>query len=179
MLRDNYNNLGRISIVNHWLLAALMIGMLVFGLVLEEMPRGAGKRELMGLHKSIGILILFLGMWRVGWRLVQAFPTPAGDSKNWEKRIAKIVHIVLLAGILLMPLSGYLMSSAGGKDINVFGLFVMPNITDSKALGDFSHSFHGYFPYFLIALIILHVAAAIKHHFISKDNTLKRMFGLN
>ena len=175
--KDTQKAFGRISIINHWTLAILMIGMLIFGLILEDMPR-ADKRELMPLHKSIGILILFLGLWRVGWRIICRFPERLPGLKAWEINAAKVAHSILLIGILLMPLSGYVMSEAGGRSVSFFGLFNMPELPNSKALKDFASNIHDIFGKFLMAIILLHIAAALKHHFVSKDATLKRMLGV-
>lgn len=178
MLKDSPKQYGTLSIINHWVLAALMIGMLALGLVIDDMPRGAEKLELMGWHKSFGILILFLGLWRIVWRIIHGFPLPIEDSKHWENLSAKIAHIVLLASIFLMPITGYIMSSAKDRTTEFFGLFTMPNITNSKWLGEIAHEFHEIFPTILMVIIIVHIGAALKHHFINKDHVLKRMLGI-
>ncbi|NND65577.1 MAG: hypothetical protein HKM24_06400, partial [Gammaproteobacteria bacterium] len=84
-LLDTEQRYGKISLLNHWLLAILMIGMLTFGVILADMPKSPDKGALIGIHKSIGILILVLGLWRVIWRVKHRFPQPAALLKRWEK----------------------------------------------------------------------------------------------
>ncbi|KMT66229.1 cytochrome b [Catenovulum maritimum] len=177
MWKDSQTSFGRISIINHWTLALLMIGMLIFGLVVEDMPRGPDKFEMIGLHKSVGVLVLFLGLWRIAWRIIQGFPSHVDGVLNWEKRVSKIVHIILLASILVMPLSGYVMSEAGGYEVSFFGLFSLPEIENSREIGGIAHEIHEIFGKVIMAVIIFHILGALKHHFVSKDRTLKRMLG--
>ena len=175
MLKDTVNAYGRISVINHWLLALLMIVMLALGLTFEQLDNGPLKSELRNWHKSLGMLVLLLGMWRVAWRIVQGFPEAAGAYLPWEKMLARAVHVFLLAMILIMPLSGYFMSTSTGRSINMFGLFEIGGLIQSKGVKDFAHSVHGFFPNLLIAIIVLHIGAALKHHFKDKDATLRRM----
>lgn len=167
---------GAISRFNHWITAAVMIGMIAFGLYLDDLPRES-KGALMGLHKSIGFTFLFFALWRVIMRVAQGFPPALGNMPKWQEMAAKAMHWALLAAILLMPVSGMLMSLYGDHAINVFGLFTIPGQGKVEAIGGPAHLIHGLLGKVLIALIILHVIAALKHHIFDKDATLARMTG--
>ena len=177
MLRDTAIKLGKISIFNHWLLALLMIAMLGFGLYLEEMPRSESKAELMDVHKSVGILVLMLGLWRISWRIAQGPLSRLSGIKTWEHHAAKAMHILLMVGIVVMPVSGWIMVETKGYNVSFFGLFNMPALAENPELHEFAETIHAVAAKILILAIVLHAAAAIKHHVINKNDTLKRMLG--
>lgn len=165
-----------VSRFNHWIIALAMIGMLAFGLYLEEfVPRGPEKGALINIHKAIGVLILIVGLWRVGWRLAQGFPDPAAPAPKWQEAMAKLTHWVLILGIIVMPVSGMMTSLFGGHDISVFSLFVIPGQEENRALSSAAGSVHAIVGKILIAFIALHILGALKHHLIDKDATLVRM----
>jgi cytochrome b561 len=169
---------GLVSRVNHWLFAAAMIFMLAFGFyVFEGMARGPDMRVMADLHKAIGVLILGVGLWRVGWRLVAGFPPEAGEAPRWQSRAAKAAHWTLLAAILVMPLSGLANSYFGGRAVDVFGLFAIPAGTKAPALAELAEGVHVAGAWALAAIVLAHVAGALKHHFIDRDDTLRRMVG--
>ena len=116
-----------LSRLNHWLIAVGMIGMIGFGLYLEnaEIAREA-KGQLMGLHKAFGVVFLIFALWRVGYRVLQGFPAPVSPMPNWQELAMKLVHWGLLVAVLAMPISGVLMSVYGGRAVEVFGLFTIP-----------------------------------------------------
>ncbi|WP_200832594.1 cytochrome b [Candidatus Halocynthiibacter alkanivorans] len=167
-----------VSRVNHWALALLIVGMLVFGFyVFEFVPRGPGKGALIGLHKSIGFVILVLGIWRVGWRLAQGFKRDTGTSPLWQHRVARAAHVLLLAGVIIMPLSGITGAYFSGRVTSVFGLFSLPVGEKTESLAEIAYGAHVIAAYSISFVLILHVAGALKHHFIDRDATLKRMLG--
>lgn len=170
---------GSISVANHWVTAVIFIGMLVFGFYLGY---GGLEREarapLMGWHKSIGTLFLVFVFWRIGWRLAQGFPKEVGLFPVWQRIAAKATHWLLLLSILIMPLSGVLMSIFRGRSVEVFGWFTIPPVTEDRTvIGNIAHDVHGIAPFAISLLIVLHIAAAVKHHVIDKDVTLLRMLG--
>ena len=167
---------GLTSRINHWVIAIAMIGMIGFGLYLEfgGLEREA-KGPLIGIHKSVGVLVLIFGLWRVSWRLKKGFPAPASSMPAWQETASKLAHWVLLAGIIVMPVSGLLGSLFGGRDVSVFGLFTLPAQAKIEWLHSFSGGVHGLFGKALAIIVVIHVVAALKHHFIDKDTTLSRM----
>ncbi|WP_298981825.1 cytochrome b [uncultured Roseibium sp.] len=165
-----------ISRFNHWIIAAAIIGMICFGFYLSEfVESGPGKGQMIGIHKAVGVLILIFGLWRVGYRLKQGFLDEASVMPDWQRLTAKLVHIVLLAGIIVMPISGIIGSYFGGRTTNVFGLFTIPAGKEIEALSGMGHWLHGAYGWLMVGALALHVAGALKHHLVDHDSTLTRM----
>ena len=161
----------------HWLLTILIIGMIVFGYCLDSIVDKPTKMFCIQLHKSIGLTILALMVMRLLWRWLNISPTLPKDMPLWERFVARLTHILLYVVVFMMPLSGWLASTASGYSPRFFWLFNVsaPGIANNKALGDFIFNFHVYGAYILIALLVLHILASLKHHFINKDDVLTRM----
>ncbi len=176
-MTDQKDRLSIQTIGLHWLLALAMIGMLAFGLILEDMPKGDTKTALMWWHKGLGVAILVLAVWRLGWRMNQGFPAALSHAPAWQETAATLAHWFLLLGTLFMPISGMLMSLSHNRSIDVLGLFTIPALGEIEALHDVSEAVHGLGGKLLIAAIILHVVGAIKHEAIDKDGTMARMAG--
>lgn len=165
-----------VSRINHWIMALAMIGMLSVGLFVAnvEIPKET-RGFLIGIHKAAGVLVLLYGAWRVAWRLGQGFPRPASVVPAWQARAAKLSHYGLLAGILLMPLTGLVGSLFRDRSVNFFNLFTIPPFGEIKILAAIGSNLHWIVGYLLVAMVVLHIAAALKHHFVDRDTTLARM----
>lgn len=175
-LKNTPDRYGFVTKMFHWIMAILIIMMLVMGLVMEDIEVLADKLWVYNLHKSLGVTILALATLRVIWHLISKTPAFVGGLKDWEKCAAKAVHYFLYFAMFAMPLSGWLMSSAGGRPVSVFGLFTLPDLIEaSKDMRHLTGDVHEYIAYALIAAIGAHFGAALKHHFIAKDRTLRRM----
>ncbi|MCV0426846.1 MAG: cytochrome b [Roseibium sp.] len=173
---NNLDTYDAVSRLNHWIVAIAMIGMLGFGLYLEN--SGLDRRTLFPLlqiHKALGVLVLIYGTWRVGYRLMQGFPAPLGNISAWQEVAAKAVHWILLASIIVMPLSGLVMSLAGGHDVGVFGLFTISSQGEFPAINSAASVAHGLGGKILLFTIVLHILGALKHRIIDRDATLSRM----
>lgn len=166
---------GVISKINHWVIAITMIGMLLSGLV---MAYGPFEREVVGAirdwHKPVGVLVLGYGLWRIFWRVMQGLPRPASIMPRWQTVIAKLTHLGLLATVLVMPLSGIIMSVFNGRDVIAFGMTI-PAQEKVEWIAAAGRGAHEYASFALIALLVLHIGGALKHHFINRDATLRRM----
>lgn len=176
-MRDTFEKFSHITISLHWIIAIGMIVMIAFGIYIEDLPRSPDKGELIGLHKSFGILIFVLAVIRIFWRIKNKFPTPISTLTKWQEIIAKLTHWVLIIGTVLMPISGVLMSVGGGHPIGFFGIELIAGGEKIEALGKVGHIMHGMGGNLMILFIMLHVAGAIKHQFIDKDGTISRMLG--
>ena len=160
----------------HWLVFALVVGMVALGWTMVPLPLGVQKLRLYDLHKSIGIIVFSLMAARLLWRLSNPPPALPEHMKTWERRLARISHVLLYIILFAMPLSGWIMSSAANFPVSAFGLFVLPDLVKpDKALLENMKTFHRFASYGLIALFSLHVAGALKHHFVDRDDVLKRM----
>lgn len=174
---DRGARFGAVSVFNHWVIAVAVIAMLAIGLLMEEFPKGPERNFVVNLHKSIGIFVLLYGAWRVLWRLLWRFPDDVATMPGWQKTAASAVHWFLLAAILVMPLSGYIGSTTAGYPVSFFGLFSLPALGEAKWLSSIAWEVHEILANILIAAIVLHVLAALKHHLIDRDGTLRRMLG--
>ncbi|MCB1521439.1 MAG: cytochrome b [Hyphomicrobiaceae bacterium] len=176
-MNDRNASLGATTISLHWVLAVAMIGMLAFGLILEDMARGETKSWLIWWHKSLGVAILVLAIGRLIWRLGEGMPRPLSAMPAWQARVAKATHVVLLLGTLAMPISGMMMTFGSGRAIDVFGLFTVGPFGKMELIDEIGEIVHGLGGKLLIAAIVLHILGALKHQFIDRDGTLARMAG--
>lgn len=174
-LKNTEARYGAVSKTFHWIIALGIIFMLCLGFYMGG-AEGLSKLKLYNLHKSIGITILTLALMRVLWNIYSQTPPFVSSMKKWEKHAAHALHICLYLGMIGMPLSGWLLSSTAGRPVHVFGLFQMPDIIGpNENLRDIFGTLHWITAWCLVAALPVHVGAALKHHFIAKDDTLRRM----
>jgi cytochrome b561 len=160
----------------HWLVAVGVLGLLAVGLWMTQMKMSPQKIQLYMTHKSVGLTILALMLVRIGYRWRHAPPALPETIPAWQARASRWSHALLYVLLLAMPLSGWLMNSASGFPMKYFGLFRVPNLIErSQSSVEFFKSAHELIAWALICLIALHVSAALKHHFIDRDDVLRRM----
>ena len=179
MFKNSQSHYGIVSIVLHWLVAITVIGLFAVGFWMVDLSYySQWYRTAPHWHKSTGILLAVVMLGRVMWRFISPPPQPLPDHKNWERKTAGAVHVVLYVAIFLLVVSGYLISTEDGRPISVFNWFDVPALGalfNNQA--DIAGVIHEYTAYGLISLAVLHALGALKHHFIDKDHTLKRMLG--
>lgn len=175
MLRNTTTQYGTIAKILHWLLFLLIAALLVSGLVAEDMGEEL-EAVVIGLHKAAGVVVLALVLLRWGWRLSGVNPDQPPGGAPWEALLARVTHFGLYLLMVLQPLTGFLMVQFHGRGIDMFGLFEIPALfAKDKALGHWFGELHETGWIALAVLIGLHIAAALFHHFIRKDNVLRRM----
>lgn len=161
----------------HWAMALLLISLLFAGLAMVQSLE-PWHLTLLSLHKSFGVLALVLAIIRLVLRIVQQQPDLPASVPHWQQRIAQLSHFFLYAAMFAMPLSGYLMQSAAGRPVSVFGLFTLPNITSvNMELYGFLREMHGLIAWGLILLVLVHMGAALHHGLIKRDGVLESMTG--
>lgn len=166
---------GLISKILHWTIALIVIGNLAVGWLLEDMQM-PGKLPIVLLHKSFGTLVLILMIVRFTWRQTQGFPKLPDGLPAWQKHLAHLVHVVFYPVLILMPVVGWLMSSAAGYPVMFFGLFNLPMIWEKdKAWAELFGNVHALLGYAIAALVVMHVGAALWHHFVERTKFIKRM----
>jgi cytochrome b561 len=177
-IKNTETKFGVVTRANHWLSAILVIGMIALGIYMEGLPDAPSKFELYDLHKAIGIGILMLIVLRLIWLKISPNP-PLLPMKRSEQILAHSVRGLLYLSLLIVPLSGWVMSNAAGHDVSFFNLFTLPQfVPESETLSGIAKGVHALVAKILLPLlIVLHVAGAIKHHVVYKDNTLNRMLG--
>lgn len=167
---------GAVSKLFHWVMALGIIGMLGVGLYMTDLPMSPDKFEIYGLHKAIGAVILFLAVLRVLWRFTAHVPALPSDMPRWQVWGAHLSHLALYGFLFAMPVTGWLMSSAAGFPVSVFGLFTLPNlVAPNDELRVLFATAHEWLAFGLMALIAAHLGAALEHHFLRRDNILRRM----
>lgn len=180
-IRNMPQGYGLVAITLHWLVAVVVVGMFILGVWMTDLTyyddwykRGPD------LHRSIGIMLFFVLMLRIYWRITNITPDDEPGTAALQKRIAHNVHIILYFILLAMMVSGYLISTADGRAIDVFGLFQVPAIPPLgiENLEDKAGDVHWYLALMLAGLTALHAMAALKHHFIDRDRTLAKMLGI-
>jgi cytochrome b561 len=177
-LRDTVSSFGKVSIANHWITAVLIIGLLCLGWYVEDLPKGPEKAALIGWHKSFGLTVLILSLFRIYWRRTSPTPAPLGQATPVQLKVATSVQHVLYAAIALMPLTGWLMSSSAGRDVSFFEMFTLPPLFwKSEFFNGVFHWLHSTIAIILVIALVLHIAAALKHHFLERNDTLNRMLG--
>jgi cytochrome b561 len=172
-LKNTTTAYGSLSKLLHWLMALLIIGLLCVGIYMSEMERGPEKFQLYALHKSFGVIALGLFAIRLLWTLSN--PRPIALGTPGEQKLAAAVKHMMYLLMLLMPLSGLVMSWSGGHTVALFGLELPSLLGEDKARGEVARTLHGLGMYLFVLMIVLHVGGALKHHFINKDDTLRRM----
>lgn len=167
---------GLVSRLNHWITALFFLAMLGVGFVLAygELTRDE-RVPLMLWHKATGILLLVFALWRIVWRLVQGFPAPVPGMGGLQLTFSKLTHWGLLACLLLMPLSGFVMAHFGGRPTDMYGLFTLPAFADSEGVRTLMRAVHKWVAYGFVVFIGLHIAGALKHLLIDRDGTVSRM----
>lgn len=160
----------------HWFMALAIFGLLALGFVMHDMPLSPEKLQYYSWHKWAGVSVFVLVWVRLGWRLLNPPPRYASSMPRHVQLLAHAGHVALYALMVIIPLSGWLMSSAKGVQTVWFGVLPIPDLLSrDKELGHLLEEVHGLLNWALMLLITGHVSAALKHHLIDRDDTLTRM----
>lgn len=176
-LRNSSVGFGVVAIALHWVVALTIIGLFALGFWMVDLTYyDSWYKQAPDIHRSIGILLLIAMIARLTWRLINVSPAPLPSHSRWEVMAAHGAHWVLYLLIFIAMVSGYLISTADGSSVSVFGLFEVPSVTGRvKGMEDTAGTVHYWSTWALVVLAGIHALAAIKHHVIDKDRTLKRM----
>ncbi len=167
---------GPLAQIFHWVIAGLIVAQFVLARLALPLPLGVHKLALLARHKSVGMTILLLAVLRLLWRLRHpAPPLPAGMTR-FESFAARATHLAFYTLLFAMPLTGWMMSSAKNYAVSWFGLFTWPDlIGKNETAFMFLRATHDTLSYVLFAIAVLHILAALKHHFWNRDDVLVRM----
>jgi len=176
-LRNTTARWGSLAQLFHWVIVALVITQFVLGTLSASLPNSSfAKFKYLTPHKSIGLTILALAVLRLGWRSLNPTPTLPDTLRPYEQALAKFTHFALYLLLFVMPLTGWAMSSARSFPVSWYGIVQLPDfVAHDPALYQTLHTTHAVLAWSLGAIAVLHVAAALKHHFVLKDDVLKRM----
>ena len=160
----------------HWLVAALILVQVTLGIAAIRWPLSPTKLNLFVWHKSTGMLILALVALRLLWRLTHPAPGLPADTPEWERRAARASHLFLYALLVAVPLSGWVIASSSGIPFRIFWQIPLPQIAATdKAIADAAARVHLWLLVVFGALLVVHVAAALRHHYVKRNDVLRRM----
>lgn len=167
---------GAVAKLLHWVIVALIIVQFVLVTLADDNPSKMQQLALITRHKSFGMTVLMLAAVRLVWRLFNPPPPLPAGMKGYERLLAKLTHVAFYVLLFALPVAGWLMSSARGFTVSWFGLFSWPNLVgQDKAKFELFHDVHEALATTLLLLAVLHIVAALKHHFWNKDDVLRRM----
>ena len=175
-LRNTPERWGPVSQLLHWTIVMLFGWLAWRGLTMVDMPATPAKIEAYALHKSLGLTLLALVVLRLAWRMVAGSAIALPGTPRWQARLASVTHAGMYALLFAIPLSGWLFNSASGYPLQWFGQFNLPALAGRDAgVAQLARQLHEYGAWLLLALVGLHAAAALYHHFVRRDATLRRM----
>lgn len=172
----NISTYTRTAIGLHWIIALLIFIAFPLGVYMHDLHLSPLKLQLFSWHKWIGVTVFALVIVRVLWRFTHTPPALPPVIARWQQLASHLTHVALYVLIIAVPVSGWLMSSAKGFQTVWLGLLPIPDlIGKDKELGKQLFTLHQYLNFTLLALVTVHILAALKHHFIDKDSVLRRM----
>lgn len=179
-LRNTAQRYGSISVCLHWLMALGVFGLVLLGLWMTDLTYYSPYYTSAPFwHKSIGLLLAALLLGRLGWRLINRKPEAVPGHKPWEITLSATVHLLLYLLLAIIVISGYLISTAKGQGISLFGWFEVPAlVTGLPQQADRAGAVHYWVAMGVLGLVALHALGALKHHWLDRDDTLRRMLGM-
>jgi cytochrome b561 len=178
-LANTTQRYGAVAMALHWIMAALIIALLGLGLYMVTLPDvGFDKKKitLILYHKELGVLALVLVALRLAWRLGNRVPRLVETLPGWQKLAARFVHLCFYGLLFALPITGWLMSSATAIPVSFLGWFQLPDlVSQSEPLFQLLTAIHKWLGYALIAFLCVHVGAALRHHFVLRDDTLRKI----
>jgi cytochrome b561 len=177
--RNKTTHWGLTAVLLHWIVALVIFSLFALGSWMTELSYyDAWYKQSLSTHKSIGLLLALTVLLRVLWRQWDRAPAKLVSHASWERVMAKLTHVLLYLLLPLIFISGYLISTADGRGISIFGVIEIPaTIQDVNGQEELAGKFHLYSAYTMMVLIALHIVGALKHQWIDKDGTLTRMLG--
>lgn len=175
-LRNRPDRWAPVSQLLHWGTLVLLVWLAWLGLTMVDMPNAPPKINAYALHKSLGLTLLVLVTLRLAWRLFAGAPRPVAGTPRWQARIASLTHVGIYVLMFAIPLSGWLFNSASGYPLQWFKQFNLPAIAGRDAgLADLARDVHEWGFWLLLLMVAAHAGAALYHHFVQRDDTLRRM----
>ena len=167
---------GAVAIVLHWLVVVLIIASWALGLYMVELPFSPQKLKYISWHKWLGVTIFMVALCRIVWRVTHPAPPPPDAMPSWQRTVMGVSHLLLYLLTLAIPLSGWLFSSASGVPTVYLGWAQLPDlVVKDKLFAELLRQAHVLLNVTLFIIVCIHVAAALKHHFIDRDDVLVRI----
>jgi cytochrome b561 len=171
------NEFGALTRLLHWIIGLLIIFLIWLGWYMVDLSFfDPWYNSTLAWHKALGMIVLALAVIKIGWQLYSPAPALGGELKPWERAAARGMHRLLIGMMILIPLTGYFISTSDGKPVEIFGWFSVPAVMKiSEPTRDLAIDAHFYLAYATVLLVIGHAGAAFKHQFVNRDGTLTRI----
>lgn len=176
-IKNSAETFGLVTRLLHWIIGLVIIFLIGLGWYMVGLTYyDKWYNSSLTWHKSLGLIVLGLALFKLGWQVYSPLPAAGAGLKPWEKTASRIMHGILLTVMVLIPFTGYLISSSDGKAVAVFDWFKIPALVGKNTeIRDLAITVHFYLAYGTAVLVAGHIGAALKHQFIDKDSTLTRM----
>jgi cytochrome b561 len=176
LIRNTAERFGLVAKTLHWLTLVLLVGSFTLAVSMVNMPFSPRKLEFYSWHKWVGVTIFLLVLLRLGWRLANPVPRQPSGIPRWQQRLAGLTHAALYAILIVMPITGWIMSSALNLPVVYLGLVHIPSpFGVDRALGETMKVVHLSLAVALLVLVTIHALAALYHHLVLRDDVLRRM----
>lgn len=181
LIKNTSGRYGLLSITLHWVIAFGIFALFALGVWMVDLTYyDSWYQTAPNLHRSFGVVVVMLMVMRLGWRYLSPIPKPLMGHKPWERVLAHCAHALLYLLVISMFFTGYFITTAKGQGVEVFGWFTLPaTITGVEGMESIAGDIHEWVAYAILAVVAIHAAGAVKHHFLDRDNTLKRMLGFS
>ena len=177
MLQNSADRYGLLAKSLHWIIALLIIGLLWLGWYMVDLTYyDPWYYDSLAIHKALGMVVLLLALLTIFWHFYSRPPAYESTLKSWERLAARITHTLLFAAMVAIPITGYLISTSEGEAVSIFGWITIPALFPiNDEVRNQAIDLHYYLAYGTAGLVLVHALAALKHQFVDRDNTLKKM----
>ncbi len=177
MMKNSRERYGSMTKILHWLIACLLLCQVPLGWYMSGLDNeDPWYYRALDLHLSLGLMVLVLFLIKIVWLLISPSPQLSSKLAKWERRTARLIHRVLIGALGLVPLTGYLSYTSQGDPVSIYELFEIPGVMEfSEAGAERLAALHMYLAYAMAAIAMIHISAALKHHFLDGDDLLLRM----
>jgi cytochrome b561 len=176
LMRNTAERFGLVAKTLHWLTLVLLVASFTLAISMVNMPFSPRKLEFYSWHKWVGVTIFLVVLLRLGWRLVNPVPQQPSGMPRWQQRLAGSSHAALYAILIVMPITGWIMSSALNLPVVYLGLVHIPSpFGVDRALGETMKTVHLSLAVALLVLVTIHALAALYHHIVLRDDVMRRM----
>ena len=177
LIKNTAEHFGLVAKLVHWVIALLILGLIWLGWYMVDLSYyDPWSQDALLAHKSLGMIVLGLALFKVVWMMISPTPEPLPTLKEWERKSSKLVHWVLFLSMFVIPVTGYVISTSEGAAVPIFDWFELPALfAASETTRDLAIEIHYYVAYVILAVVVVHAGAAFKHQFVMGDGTLKRM----
>lgn len=175
--RNTNKTYGSVSKFFHWLIVIIFLLQVIVGATMDDVPNKFLRSDIFIFHKSLGLTLLFVMILFIAWTISSKKPKWPVEMAAWERLFARTTQILLYLSLLLLPITGWWMSTASGHPPRFYWLFAwpMPGVSLNKPLARFFGGWHTNLVWIASSLIIIHVVGALKHHFVNNDDVLRNM----